>query len=109
MILLSLKHTAVFQLESKGMKDMLKKAKPDCFEDIIALVALYRPGPMDLIPDFCERKHGQQAVTYPHPSTKSILKETYGIAVYQEQVMQIAQTVAGYIFRKCRYFKKSNG
>ena len=88
--------TAVFQLESRGMKDMLKQAKPDCFEDIIALVALYRPGPMDLIPDYCRRKHGQQRVEYPHPSTEVILKETYGIAVYQEQVMQIAQVVAGY-------------
>ena len=88
--------TAVFQLESKGMKDMLKQALPDCFEDIIALVALYRPGPMDLIPDFCRRKHGKQRVEYPHPLTESILKETYGIAVYQEQVMQIAQVVAGY-------------
>jgi DNA polymerase-3 subunit alpha len=88
--------TAVFQLESRGMKDMLKQAMPDCFEDIIALVALYRPGPMDLIPDFCRRKHGKQRVEYPHPLTESILKETYGIAVYQEQVMQIAQVVAGY-------------
>jgi DNA polymerase III subunit alpha len=88
--------TAVFQLESRGMKDMLKQALPDCFEDIIALVALYRPGPMDLIPDFCRRKHGKQRVEYPHPATESILKETYGIAVYQEQVMQIAQVVAGY-------------
>ena len=88
--------TAVFQLESRGMKDMLKQAKPDCFEDIIALVALYRPGPMDLIPDYCRRKHGLQRVEYPHPATESILKETYGIAVYQEQVMQIAQVVAGY-------------
>ncbi|BCM25315.1 DNA polymerase III subunit alpha [Methyloradius palustris] len=88
--------TAVFQLESRGMKDMLKQAKPDCFEDIIALVALYRPGPMDLIPDFCRRKHGLQRVEYPHPLAEPILKETYGIAVYQEQVMQIAQVVAGY-------------
>jgi DNA polymerase-3 subunit alpha len=88
--------TAVFQLESRGMKDMLKQAKPDVFEDIIALVALYRPGPMDLIPDFCRRKHGLQRVEYPHPATESILKETYGIMVYQEQVMQIAQVVAGY-------------
>ena len=88
--------TAVFQLESRGMKDMLKQAKPDCFEDIIALVALYRPGPMDLIPDYCRRKHGLQRVEYPHPATESILKETYGIAVYQEQVMQIAQVVGGY-------------
>ena len=88
--------TAVFQLESRGMKDMLKQAKPDCFEDIIALVALYRPGPMDLIPDFCRRKHGLQRVEYPHPAVEPILKETYGIMVYQEQVMQIAQAVAGY-------------
>ena len=88
--------TAVFQLESRGMKDMLKQAKPDVFEDIIALVALYRPGPMDLIPDFCRRKHGLQRVEYPHPATEPILKETYGIMVYQEQVMQIAQVVAGY-------------
>jgi DNA polymerase-3 subunit alpha len=88
--------TAVFQLESRGMKDMLKQALPDCFEDIIALVALYRPGPMDLIPDFCRRKHGKQRVEYPHPLTEPILKETYGIAVYQEQVMQIAQVVGGY-------------
>ncbi len=88
--------TAVFQLESRGMKDMLRQAKPDCFEDIIALVALYRPGPMDLIPDFCRRKHGQQRVDYPHPATEAVLKETYGIMVYQEQVMQIAQVVAGY-------------
>ncbi|WP_041362214.1 DNA polymerase III subunit alpha [Methylovorus sp. MP688] len=95
-LLKSANTTAVFQLESRGMKDMLKQAKPDCFEDIIALVALYRPGPMDLIPDFCRRKHGQQRVEYPHPATEPILKETYGIMVYQEQVMQIAQVVAGY-------------
>ncbi|HWU83503.1 MAG TPA: DNA polymerase III subunit alpha, partial [Methylophilaceae bacterium] len=88
--------TAVFQLESRGMKDMLKQALPDCFEDIIALVALYRPGPMDLIPDFCRRKHGKQRVDYPHPAVEPILKETYGIMVYQEQVMQIAQVVGGY-------------
>jgi len=75
---------------------MLKQAKPDCFEDIIALVALYRPGPMDLIPDFCRRKHGLQRVEYPHPAVEPILKETYGIMVYQEQVMQIAQVVGGY-------------
>ena len=95
-LLKSANTTAVFQLESRGMKDMLKQARPDCFEDVIALVALYRPGPMDLIPDFCRRKHGLQKVEYPHPSTVPILKETYGIMVYQEQVMQIAQVVAGY-------------
>lgn len=101
--------TAVFQLESKGMKDMLKQAKPDCFEDIIALVALYRPGPMDLIPDFCRRKHGQQRVNYPHQSTEAILKETYGIAVYQEQVMQIAQVVAGYSLGAADMLRRAMG
>jgi len=101
--------TAVFQLESRGMKDMLKQAKPDCFEDIVALVALYRPGPMDLIPDFCRRKHGQQAVTYPHPATEPILKETYGIAVYQEQVMQIAQVVAGYSLGEADLLRRAMG
>jgi DNA polymerase-3 subunit alpha len=101
--------TAVFQLESKGMKDMLKQAKPDCFEDIIALVALYRPGPMDLIPDYCRRKHGLQRVEYPHPSTEAILKETYGIAVYQEQVMQIAQVVAGYSLGAADLLRRAMG
>ena len=101
--------TAVFQLESRGMKDMLKQAKPDCFEDIVALVALYRPGPMDLIPDFCRRKHGQQTVSYPHPATESILKETYGIAVYQEQVMQIAQVVAGYSLGEADLLRRAMG
>ena len=101
--------TAVFQLESRGMKDMLRQARPDCFEDIIALVALYRPGPMDLIPDFCKRKHGQQQVQYPHPATENILKETYGIAVYQEQVMQIAQVVAGYTLGGADLLRRAMG
>ncbi|CAH2770024.1 MAG: DNA polymerase III alpha subunit (EC [uncultured Caballeronia sp.] len=87
---------AVFQLESRGMQGMLKDAQPDCFEDIIALVALYRPGPMDLIPSFCARKHGREIVEYPDPRVESVLKETYGIMVYQEQVMQMAQIIGGY-------------
>ena len=87
---------AVFQLESSGMQRMLKDAKPDRFEDIIALVALYRPGPMDLIPSFVARKHGKEEVEYPDPRVEPILKETYGIMVYQEQVMQMAQIVGGY-------------
>ncbi|HEY8608909.1 MAG TPA: DNA polymerase III subunit alpha [Noviherbaspirillum sp.] len=86
---------AVFQLESRGMQGMLKDARPDRFEDIIALVALYRPGPMDLIPDFCRRKHGEK-FDYPDPRTEGILSETYGIMVYQEQVMQMAQVIGGY-------------
>ncbi|KKB63579.1 DNA polymerase III subunit alpha [Robbsia andropogonis] len=87
---------AVFQLESRGMQGMLKDAQPDRFEDIIALVALYRPGPMDLIPSFCARKHGRENVDYPDPRVESVLKETYGIMVYQEQVMQMAQIIGGY-------------
>jgi DNA polymerase-3 subunit alpha len=86
----------VFQLESRGMQGMLKDAQPDRFEDIIALVALYRPGPMDLIPSFCARKHGREVVEYPDPRVEPVLKETYGIMVYQEQVMQMAQIIGGY-------------
>ncbi len=86
----------MFQLESRGMQGMLKDAQPDRFEDIIALVALYRPGPMDLIPSFCARKHGREIVEYPDPRVESVLKETYGIMVYQEQVMQMAQIIGGY-------------
>jgi DNA polymerase-3 subunit alpha len=89
------KTTAVFQFESRGMRDLLKQARPDRFEDIIALVALYRPGPMDLIPDFIARKHGKP-FDYPDPRVKSVLSETYGIMVYQEQVMQMAQLVGDY-------------
>ncbi|HTJ92714.1 MAG TPA: DNA polymerase III subunit alpha [Pararobbsia sp.] len=87
---------AVFQLESRGMQGMLKDAQPDRFEDIIALVALYRPGPMDLIPSFCARKHGREVVEFPDPRVEPVLKETYGIMVYQEQVMQMAQIIGGY-------------
>ena len=88
--------TAVFQFESRGMKDMLVQAKPDRLEDLIALNALYRPGPMDLIPSFINRKHGREKVTYLTPSLEQVLSTTYGIMVYQEQVMQTAQVVAGY-------------
>ncbi|GJG93604.1 DNA polymerase III subunit alpha [Cupriavidus pauculus] len=95
-ILKSANTVAVFQLESRGMQGMLKDAKPDRFEDIIALVALYRPGPMDLIPSFCARKHGREKVEYPDPRVEPVLKETYGIMVYQEQVMQMAQIIGGY-------------
>ncbi|MGO4380688.1 DNA polymerase III subunit alpha [Pseudoduganella sp. RAF53_2] len=94
-LLTKAKTVAVFQLESRGMQGMLKDARPDRFEDIIALVALYRPGPMDLIPDFCKRKHGEK-FDYPDPRTEGILSETYGIMVYQEQVMQMAQIIGGY-------------
>ena len=86
----------VFQLESSGMRDVLRKLKPDVFEDIIAVVALYRPGPMDNIPSFINRKHGTEPIDYLHPTLEPILKETYGIMVYQEQVMQAAQILSGY-------------
>ncbi len=87
--------TAIFQFESRGMRDLVKRARPDRFEDIIALVALYRPGPMELIPEFVERKNGKR-VEYLDPRLEPILKSTYGIMVYQEQVMQIAQVMGGY-------------
>ena len=86
----------VFQFESTGMRDVLRKLKPDVFEDLIAVVALYRPGPMDNIDSFINRKHGREPIDYMHPSLEPILKETYGIMVYQEQVMQAAQIIAGY-------------
>src|SRR5256712_11883300 len=87
--------TAVFQLESRGRRDLIRRARPDRFEDVIALVALYRPGPMDLIPEYIERKHGKR-VDYLDPRLEPILSPTYGIMVYQEQVMQIAQVIGGY-------------
>ena len=87
---------AVFQLESSGMRDVLRSMRPDTIEDIIALVALYRPGPMDNIPKFIACKHGEEEPDYMHDSLEEILRETYGVIVYQEQVMQIAQVLAGY-------------
>jgi len=87
---------AVFQFESRGMQGMLRDAKPTRLEDLIALNALYRPGPMDLIPSFVARKHGREVVEYPHPLLEPVLAETYGIMVYQEQVMQSAQILGGY-------------
>ncbi len=87
---------SVFQFESRGMQGMLKDARPSRLEDLIALNALYRPGPMDLIPSFVARKHGREVVEYPHPLVEKVLSETYGIMVYQEQVMQTAQVLGGY-------------
>lgn len=88
--------SAVFQFESPGMKDVHKQIKPDRFEDLIAIVSLYRPGPMDNIPTYIKRKHGEEEITYLHPDLAPILGETYGIMVYQEQVMKIAQVLGGY-------------
>ena len=90
--------TAVFQLESRGMKDLINRLRPDSFDDIVALVALFRPGPLQsgMVDDFIKRKHGEEQVEYPHPALQSILEPTYGVILYQEQVMQIAQELAGY-------------
>ena len=88
--------SAVFQFESDGMRKLLRDARPDCLEDLIALNALYRPGPMDLIPDYIACKHGEKEVHYPDPRLEPVLKETYGIMVYQEQVMRVAQIIGGY-------------
>ena len=86
----------VFQLESSGMRDVLKGLKPDRFEDIIAVVALYRPGPMENIKDYVARKHDPTQITYMHPDLEQVLAETYGIMIYQEQVQQAARVLAGY-------------
>ncbi|GAB3444092.1 DNA polymerase III subunit alpha [Massilia solisilvae] len=107
-LLTDAKTVAIFQLESRGMQGMLKDARPDRFEDIIALVALYRPGPMDLIPDFCKRKHGEK-FDYPDPRTEGILSETYGIMVYQEQVMQMAQIIGGYTLGGADMLRRAMG
>lgn len=90
------KTMGIFQLESSGMQELARNLHLDCFEEIIAVGALYRPGPMDMIPSFINRKHGREPIEYDHPWMKEILAETYGIMVYQEQVMQIAQKMAGY-------------
>ena len=97
-LLRSAKTTAVFQLESRGMKELIGRLQPDVFEDIIALVALYRPGPLQsgMVDDFVNRKKGIAKVEYPHPDLEPVLNTTYGVIVYQEQVMQIAQILAGY-------------
>ncbi|WP_334148235.1 DNA polymerase III subunit alpha [Hyphomicrobium sp.] len=99
----------VFQLESTGMRESLKRLKPDRFEDIIAMVALYRPGPMDNIPTYINRKHGEEPVDYLHPMLESILKETYGVIIYQEQVMQIAQVMAGYSLGDADLLRRAMG
>lgn len=105
------KTTAVFQLESRGMKDLIKRIQPDCFEDIIALVALFRPGPLQsgMVDDFINRKHGRSKVTYLHPQLEPILRPTYGVILYQEQVMQIAQVLAGYTLGSADLLRRAMG
>jgi DNA polymerase III subunit alpha len=99
----------VFQLESTGMRESLKRLKPDRFEDIIAMVALYRPGPMDNIPTYINRKHGEEPVDYLHPMLEGILKETYGVIIYQEQVIQIAQVMGGYTLGQADMLRRAMG
>jgi DNA polymerase-3 subunit alpha len=101
--------TAVFQFESRGMKDTLVKAQPDCIDDLIALNALYRPGPMDFIPDYINRKHKREQVVIPHPCLEKVVGATYGIMVYQEQVMQAAQVVAGYTLGGADMLRRAMG
>ncbi|MCP4395220.1 MAG: DNA polymerase III subunit alpha [Alphaproteobacteria bacterium] len=99
----------VFQLESQGMQDVLRNLKPDTLEDIIAVVALYRPGPMENIPSYIRRKHGEETPDYLHKTIEPILKETYGIMIYQEQVMQIAQFMAGYSLGDADLLRRAMG
>jgi DNA polymerase-3 subunit alpha len=110
-ILKACKTTAVFQLESRGMKDLVKRLQPDCFEDIVALVALFRPGPLQsgMVDDFINRKNGRAKVIYPHPKLEPILRPTYGVIVYQEQVMQIAQSLAGYSLGAADLLRRAMG
>ena len=115
-LLKSAETTAVFQLESRGMKDLIRRLQPDNLEDMIALVALFRPGPLEsgMVDDFINRKHGRAEVAYPHPdfqheSLKTILEPTYGVIVYQEQVMQIAQTLAGYTLGGADLLRRAMG
>lgn len=103
--------TAVFQLESRGMKELINRLQPDCFEEIIALVALFRPGPLQsgMVDDFIDRKHGRAKVEYPHPDLEQILKPTYGVILYQEQVMQIAQVLANYTLGAADMLRRAMG
>ena len=108
--LLSRGETAgVFQLESGGMKNVLRDLRPNKFEDIIAVVALYRPGPMEQIPVFVNSKHRRELVEYPHPALEGILKETYGVIVYQEQIMQIAAEIAGFSLGQADLLRRAIG
>ncbi len=99
----------VFQLESNGMSSVLKQLQPDKFEEIIAVVALFRPGPMDNIPSFCNRKHGRENIDYIHPMLNDVLRETYGIIVYQEQVMEIAQVLSNYTLGEADLLRRAMG
>ena len=99
----------MFQLEGQGMRDTLRKVRPTCLEDVIALISLYRPGPMKNIDLFANVKHGREAPDYLHETLKPILEETYGVIVYQEQVMQIAQVLSGYSLGEADLLRRAMG
>ncbi|MBU6339663.1 MAG: DNA polymerase III subunit alpha [Rickettsiales bacterium] len=99
----------VFQIESSGMRSVLRQMKADKIEDIIALISLYRPGPMDNIPTYIRRKHGEEKIIYPHPLLENTLRETYGVIVYQEQVMEIAKVLAGYSLGAADLLRRAMG
>jgi DNA polymerase III subunit alpha len=99
----------VFQLESAGMRDALRGLRPERLEDVIAIVSLYRPGPMELIPDFINRRHGRAKITYEHPAMETFTRETYGIMVYQEQIMQIASEMAGFTMGEADTLRRAMG
>ncbi len=101
----------IFQLESSGMRQVVRDLKPSCIEDISSILALYRPGPLDagLIPKFIDRKHGREKIEYPHPLSEQILNETYGVLVYQEQIMKMAQDLAGYSLGQADLLRRSMG
>ncbi len=103
------KTTAIFQFESSGMREYLKKLQPTCLEDLIAMNALYRPGPMNNIDEFIQRKQGRKSIQYLHPVMKDILAETYGIIVYQEQVMQLCNVIAGFSLAKADLVRRAMG
>ena len=109
MLLNRVETVGLFQVESAGMSDVMGKIQPDVFEDLIALVALYRPGPMDNIPKYLACKHGQEKVTYDYPCLELILKESYGVILYQEQVLQIAQVLAGYTLGGADLLRRAMG
>ncbi len=110
-LLRACKTTAMFQLESRGMREVIKKLQPDCFEDMVALVALYRPGPLGsgMVDDFVDRKHGRKSLEYAHPLLEPILKPTYGVILYQEQVMEIARVMGGYSLGEADILRRAMG
>ena len=101
--------TAVFQLESRGMRDLIKRIRPDCFGDLVAIVALFRPGPMHMADDFINRKQGKEAIDYLHPSLEPILKRTLGVPLFQEQLLRMAMAVAGFTGGEAEELRRAMG